>query len=199
MAVRKIRTSEDDFLRKKSRPVDKIDARTLSILGDLADTMYDDNGLGLAAVQVGILRRLIYIDVTPVLRDDIAELDRHLAEAAAAAADGKAPEELNEKLTAEKRELERMLAYGPLELVNPEIIAREGEESDVEGCLSVPGYQGNVRRPVFVKVKSLDAAGRENIYEATGVLKKAFCHEIDHLDGILYTDIADKVYRLDEE
>lgn len=147
MALRTIRLIGDDILKKKSHEVENIDDRIRMILNDMADTMYAANGLGLAAVQVGILRRLVVIDV----------------------------------------------GEGLIKLVNPVITYKEGEETDIEGCLSLPGYQGQVKRPALVRMNALNENGEKINIEATGLLKKAICHELDHLDGIVYTDIAESI------
>lgn len=148
MATRIIRVEGDEILKKKSRVVEVIDDRILSILDDMAETMYEANGLGLAAVQVGILRRLVVIDI----------------------------------------------GDGLIKLINPEIIAVEGEEVSREGCLSVPILNGMVKRPIKITVKALNENGEELLIEADDLYKKALCHEIDHLDGILFTDIAENLF-----
>ena len=153
MAIRQIRLYGDELLLKKSRHVDKIDDRILSILDDMAETMESVSGLGLAAVQVGVLRRLVVINV----------------------------------------------GEGLIRLINPVIINSEGEELCIEGCLSIPGYQGKVKRPEKVTVVYTDETGSEVTVEAQGVLRKALCHEIDHLDGILYSQIAETFYELTDE
>jgi len=142
MAKRNIRHLGDDVLRKKSRPVETIDERILQLLDDMAETMYAAEGVGLAAPQIGILKRLVVIDI----------------------------------------------GEGLIELINPEIVSFEGSEKDIEGCLSVPGKYGYVPRPEKVSVVALDRNGEKITFEATGMLKKAFCHEIDHLDGIVFVD-----------
>ena len=142
MAVMKILRLGDETLRKKSHPVTKIDRRTVGLLKDMAETMYAADGCGLAAPQVGILRRMVVIDV----------------------------------------------GDGLIELINPEIIESEGEEIGVEGCLSVPGRRGTVKRPTKVVVRALDKKGREIELTAEGFLARAGCHELDHLDGVLYVD-----------
>lgn len=143
MALRNITKYKiDDILRKKSRNVDKIDERTLQLLDDMAETMHKENGAGLAAPQVGILKRLIVVDI----------------------------------------------GDGLIKLINPEIVEQEGEEQGEEGCLSVPEIIGEVKRPYKVKVKGLNELGEEIEIKATGFLARAFCHEIDHLDGILFID-----------
>ncbi len=142
MALRKIRTEEDEVLRKKSKVVKTLDERTRVLIEDMLDTMYTANGVGLAAPQVGILKRIIVIDI----------------------------------------------GEGPITLINPEILEMEGKVIDVEGCLSVPGEQGNVVRPEYVKVRGLDKNWIPVEIEAHEFLARAFCHEIDHLEGILYTD-----------
>lgn len=144
MAIRQIRYYGDPLLRKVSREITEIDDRIKTLLEDMLDTMYEEEGVGLAAPQVGVLRRAIVIDI----------------------------------------------GDGPLKLINPEIIYEEGENIDVEGCLSVPNKAGKVKRPEKVKVKYLDVSGEENIIEGTGLLAKALCHEIDHLEGILF--VAEK-------
>ncbi|EHN14971.1 MULTISPECIES: peptide deformylase [Clostridium] len=142
MAIRNIRKYGDELLRKKSRKIEKIDDRILTLLEDMAETMYSAEGVGLAAPQVGILKRVVVIDV----------------------------------------------GEGLIKLINPEIIETEGSQKDVEGCLSVPGEQGEVERPYKVKVKALNEKGEEIILEGEELLARAFCHEIDHLDGVLFVD-----------
>lgn len=142
MAVRQIRYLEDPILRKKSREITDINDRIKTLLDDMVETMYKSEGVGLAAPQVGILRKAVVIDV----------------------------------------------GEGLLKLVNPEILEVEGENIDFEGCLSIPGSSGKVIRPERVKVKYLDIDGNEKIIEGAGLLARALCHEIDHLDGILFID-----------
>lgn len=142
MAIRNIRKYGDELLRKKSRKIEKIDDRILTLLEDMAETMYSAEGVGLAAPQVGILKRVVVIDV----------------------------------------------GEGLIKLINPEIIETEGSQKDVEGCLSVPGEQGEVERPYKVKVKALNEKGEEIVLEGEELLARALCHEIDHLDGVLFVD-----------
>ena len=144
MAILNIVTSEDEVLRKKCRPVDKITPRTLTLLDDMLDTMRAANGVGLAAPQVGILRRIVIVDI----------------------------------------------GEGLIEMINPEIIATEGEQEGEEGCLSVPDEVGIVKRPNIVTVQATDRNGEPFTIRGAGLLARAFCHEIDHLDGILYIDKA---------
>lgn len=153
MAKRIIRTDEDPILRKKSRKVDKIDDKILVLLDDMVETMYDANGVGLAAPQIGVLKRLVVIDI----------------------------------------------GEGPIKLINPEITFTAGEEEDLEGCLSVPGYNGLVKRPEKLICKYTDENNENIELEAEGFLARAICHELDHLDGILYTDKAETMYRIEEE
>lgn len=153
MAKRIIRTDEDPILRKKSRAVDKIDEKILVLLDDMLETMYDANGVGLAAPQIGILRRLVVIDI----------------------------------------------GEGPLKLINPEITFTDGEEEDLEGCLSVPGYNGLVKRPEKLVCKYTNENNENIELEAEGFLARAICHELDHLDGILYTDKAKTMYKIEDE
>lgn len=144
MGLREIRKLGDDILRKKSRTVDKIDDRIKTLLDDMVETMYHAQGVGLAAPQVGILKRVVVIDVGD----------------------------------------ER----GVLKLINPEIVESEGIQIDVEGCLSVPNMRGNVERPKQVVVRALNENGGQIKIEGTGLLAVALCHEIDHLNGILFVD-----------
>ena len=145
MAIRNIVKVGDDILRKKSRPVEKFDKRLWQLLDDMRETMYLNNGVGLAAVQVGILRRVIVVDCSQDRSD-----------------------------------------Y--LELVNPEIIDTEGEQREAEGCLSLPGESGITLRPAVVRVKAQDRNGNWCVYKGEGLKARCFCHEIDHLDGVLFTD-----------
>ncbi|HCQ88776.1 MAG TPA: peptide deformylase [Clostridium sp.] len=142
MAIRNIRTKEDEVLRKRSKVVTNIDDRLLTLINDMKETMYASNGVGLAAPQVGILKRVVVVDI----------------------------------------------GDGPIVLINPEIIEKRGEVTDIEGCLSVPGEQGEVKRPKYVKVKAMNEKGEEILLEGENFLARAFCHEIDHLDGILFID-----------
>ncbi len=142
MALRQIRTKGDEVLRKKAREVDQINDKILILLNDMKDTMYDANGVGLAAPQIGILKRIAVID---------------------------AGEEY-------------------IELINPVIVSTEGEQVEVEGCLSLPDIFGEVKRPAKVKVEALNRKGEKYIVEGEGLLARALCHEIDHLDGILFED-----------
>lgn len=145
MALRTIRVQGDSVLTKKSRTVDKMTPRIGGLITDMLDTMYDAMGVGLAAPQVGILKRIVVIDV----------------------------------------------GEGPIVLINPEILETSGEQTGDEGCLSVPGMAGQVTRPNYVKVKALDVNMDEQIYEGEGLLARAFCHEIDHLDGKMYTELVE--------
>ena len=145
MALRTIRVQGDSVLTKKSRTVDKMTPRIGELITDMLDTMYDAMGVGLAAPQVGILKRIVVIDV----------------------------------------------GEGPIVLINPEILETSGEQTGDEGCLSVPGMAGQVTRPNYVKVKALDVNMNEQIYEGEGLLARAFCHEIDHLDGKMYTELEE--------
>ena len=145
MALRTIRVEGDPVLTKISRPVDKMTPRIHDLITDMLDTMYEAMGVGLAAPQVGILKRIVVIDV----------------------------------------------GDGPIILINPEIIEKSGEQTGDEGCLSVPGMAGQVTRPDHVKVKALNEDMEEVVYEGEGLLARAFCHELDHLDGHMYTDLVE--------
>ena len=142
MAVIKIYREGEDVLRKKAHPVKLFDRRLTGLLKDMADTMYSADGCGLAAPQVGILRRAVVIDV----------------------------------------------GDGLVEMVNPEIISAEGAEVQPEGCLSIPGRRATVERPQKVRVKAFDRKGRPFEFEAEGLFARAVCHELDHLEGVLYVD-----------
>ena len=143
MALRNIVKLGDDVLRKKCRAVTMIDPKTHQLLDDMAQTMHAANGVGLAAPQVGLLKRIVVIDV----------------------------------------------GDGVIELINPEIIATSGEQTDDEGCLSVPDKFLPVSRPNVVKVRALDRYGKSFTMEGEGLLARAFCHEIDHLDGKMFLDV----------
>lgn len=141
MALRNIVKFGDPVLNKKSRTVEKFDDRLSQLIDDMLETMYNGNGVGLAAVQVGILKRVVVIDI----------------------------------------------GEGPMELVNPEITMEEGEQISQEGCLSLPGKWANTRRPKKVQIKAQDRNGKWQVFTGEDLKAKAFCHEIDHLDGILFT------------
>ena len=144
MAKRQIRLSTDEVLRKTCKPVKEITKNTLTLLDDMAETMYDANGVGLAAPQVGVLKRVVVIDI----------------------------------------------GDGLLELINPIMLEKKGSQIDYEGCLSVPGRSAKVDRPAYVKVEAFDREGNQFIVEGEGLMAVALCHELDHLDGVLYIDKA---------
>ena len=148
MATLKILKFGDPTLRKVSRPVEEITPRILTLLDDMTETMRAAGGCGLAAVQVGVLRRVVVIET---------------------------PDE------------------GLIELINPKIIAYSGEQEGDEGCLSIPGRWGITKRPMHVTVRALNRKGETVDITASGFLAKAFCHELDHLDGKLYVDCAIKM------
>jgi peptide deformylase len=148
MAKLKIVKIGDDTLRKSCRPVDKITPRVLTLLDDMVDTMRAADGVGLAAPQVGILKRIVVIETEP----------------------GKV-----------------------IELINPKIIAFSGEQTGEEGCLSVPGRSGIVTRPMHVTVRALNRHGETVDITGSELLARAFCHELDHLDGKLYIDRASEM------
>ena len=145
MALRTIRTEGDPVLSKVCRPVREITPRIRTLVDDMLETMYDAGGVGLAAPQVGILKRVVVIDVGEV----------------------------------------------PIVLINPEILEADGEQTGDEGCLSVPGMAGKVTRPMHVKVKAQDLDMNEQILEGEELLARAFCHELDHLEGKLYTSLVE--------
>ena len=152
MGVIKIVTESEheEFLRKKSREVTEITPRVITLLDDMIDTMRAANGCGLAAVQVGILRRIVVIETEE---------------------------------------------SGLIELINPKIIARSGEQVEYEGCLSIPGKSGVTHRPMHVTVRATDRYGKEFEMSGSELLARAFCHEIDHLDGVLYIDKATHIQK----
>ncbi len=143
MAIRNIREMGDEVLNKKCKEVTELTDRTRELIDDMFDTMYEAQGVGLAAPQVGILKRIVVIDVT---------------------------------------------GEDPILLINPVILETSGEQTGHEGCLSVPGKSGVVTRPNYVKVKAYDENMEPFIIEGTELLARAFCHEIDHLDGHLYVE-----------
>lgn len=152
MAIRQIVKEGDDVLTKKCREVVKFDDRLFTLLDDMKETLELAQGVGLAAPQVGILRRVVIIDV----------------------------------------------GEGPIELINPVIIDKSGVQEGLEGCLSCPGEWGITKRPMNVTVKAQDRHGKEFTMSGEGLLAKAFCHELDHLDGIIYKQIAIRMVRPDE-
>ena len=154
MALRTLRMEGDEILRKKSRNVKEINDRVLVLLDDMVETLQENNGIGLAAPQVGILKRIVIIQVS-----------------------------------------EEDALY---ELINPEVIESSGSQINTEGCLSVPGKSGHVERPSYIKVKALNRESEEVIIEGEGLLAIALCHEIDHLDGILYIDKLVEVEEVEE-
>ena len=146
MGIRKIMTVKEPCLHKVCRPVEKFDGKLHKLLDDMKETLLDANGVGLAAPQVGILRRVVIVDTG---------------------------EEI-------------------LELVNPELLETDGEQEGAEGCLSVPGKYGLVKRPMVAKVRAQDRDGNWFEVEGEELIARCFCHEIDHLDGIVYTEVMER-------
>ena len=140
MAIRKIRIDGDSILTKTSRPVTEFDDRPFQLLDDMKDTLYKAEGCGLAAVQVGVLRRVVVVDC----------------------------------------------GDGYIELINPEIVSSEGEQKESEACLSVPGLSGVTLRPAQVRVRAQNRDGNWCMYQGDGLKARCFCHELDHLDGVLF-------------
>lgn len=156
MAIRNIREDGDPILRKKARVVTEFNERLFELLDDMAETMYNAPGVGLAGPQVGVLKRVVVLDV----------------------------------------------GDGLIELINPEITFEEGEQTGEEGCLSLPGLCGPVTRPQTVKVKAQNRDGNWCLYKGEDLKARCFCHEIDHLDGILYKDKlveGESLRRVEEE
>lgn len=143
MALRNIRIDGDPLLRKRSREITEVNDKINSLIDDMIETMNDAQGIGLAAPQVGTLRRVIVIDI----------------------------------------------GEGPIAMINPVISNQEGEEIGVEGCLSIPEFRGTVKRPQKLKVEYLDREGKEQVLEAEDLLARVVCHEVDHLNGVLFKDI----------
>ncbi len=156
MALRNIRLEGDEILRKISKPVKKIDEKIITLLDDMAETMYAANGVGLAAPQIGVLKKVVVVDIS---------------------------EDKNEVI----------------ELINPEILEAEGSQINIEGCLSIPGKNGYVERPERMKLKTLDRRGNELELEVEGTLAIVFSHEIDHLNGVLYTDKVIEGYEEEDD
>ena len=146
MGIRKIMTVKEPCLHKVCRPVEKFDGKLHKLLDDMKETLLDANGVGLAAPQVGILRRVVVVDT----------------------------------------------GEGMLELVNPELLETSGEQEGAEGCLSVPGKYGLVKRPMVAKVRAQDRDGNWFEVEGEELIARCFCHEIDHLDGIVYTEVMER-------
>ncbi|MCI9074547.1 MAG: peptide deformylase [Dorea sp.] len=145
MALREIRLMGDEILTKPCKEVTKMTIRTKILINDMLDTMYESQGVGLAAPQVGILKRIVVIDI----------------------------------------------GDGPIVMVNPEILESSGEQTGNEGCLSLPGKAGTVTRPMYVKVKAFDQNMKPVILEGEELLARAMCHEIDHLEGRMYVELAE--------
>ncbi|RKJ40415.1 peptide deformylase [Acutalibacter sp. 1XD8-33] len=152
MAIRNIVLFGDDILKKECRPVEKFDRKLHQLLDDMQDTLYDANGAGLAAPQVGVLRQICIVDV----------------------------------------------GEGPIELINPEIIATEGNQIGPEGCLSLPNEWGEVSRPMKVTVRAQNRKGKWFEISGEELCARAFCHEIDHLHGIVFTEKANRMLTPEE-
>lgn len=153
MALRKILTDQEPILKKKCHPVTAFDQKLWDLIDDMHETLNHAHGAGLAAPQIGVLRRVVLV--------------------------------LNEE-----EEL--------IELVNPELIAEDGVQEGMEGCLSLPGYWGEVTRPNWVKVKAQDRNGNWFEVEGSELTARCFCHELDHLDGRLYSQLCDRLYSTEE-
>ena len=145
MAIRNIRISTDEVLRKTCKPIKEITPNLLTLLDDMADTMYEANGVGLAGPQVGVLKRIVVIDI----------------------------------------------GEGPVVMINPVILEKSGEQTGDEGCLSLPGKAGTVTRPNYVKARAFDENMEEYEIEGTELMARAICHELDHLDGHMYTELVE--------
>ncbi|MHB8156756.1 MAG: peptide deformylase [Desulfocucumaceae bacterium] len=150
MAVYRIVEEGDDVLREKARPVPDVNSNIIKLLNNMRDTMYANKGVGLAAPQIGVSKRVVVVDV----------------------------------------------GEGPVEMVNPVITEASGEVIDTEGCLSLPEFMGDVKRAAFIRVTGLNREGKETEIAAEGFLARAFQHEIDHLEGILFIDIAKNIRRV---
>lgn len=159
MAIRNILTKEEETLYKKCRPVTKFDGRLHQLLDDMADTLIESGGVGLAAPQVGVLRRVVLVLETNVGEEE----DEYI-----------------------------------IELINPEIIESSGEEAAAEGCLSVPGEYGIVPRPTYAKVRAQDRFGEWFEVEGHGLTARCFCHELDHLEGVLFLSKCTRMLEEDE-
>ena len=155
MGRRKILTDQDPALHKVCKPVTSFDSKLYKLLDDMTDTLIESGGVGLAAPQVGILRRVVLVDVGEEEPDII-------------------------------------------ELINPEMVETDGEQYGPEGCLSVPGKYGLVRRPMYAKVRAQDRNGDWYEYEGEELIARCFCHELDHLDGIVYTEVMERFLTEDE-
>ena len=153
MALRKILTQGDPTLNKKSRPVERFDERLHILLDDMKETLAAANGAGLAAPQVGILRRVVVV----------VDADDHM-----------------------------------VELVNPELVYTEGEQTGLEGCLSVPGRYGLVTRPYKARIRAQDRNGQSFELDGEEIVARCFCHELEHLDGHLFVEHTDRLYTVDE-
>ncbi len=145
MAIRMIRTAGEEILRKRCKEVKEITPKIIELLDDMRDTLYEANGVGLAAPQVGMLKRIVIIDI----------------------------------------------GEGLYELINPIILEKSGEQTGNEGCLSLPGKMGIVTRPNYVKAEATNRNGERYIIEGEELMARAICHELDHLDGILYSDFVE--------
>lgn len=156
MAIRKIAVTGDEILRKTSKPVKKINDRVKQLCGDMAETMIAADGVGLAAPQVSVLKRIF------VARPELEDQDKVYV------------------------------------MINPEMVSKEGEQDSTEGCLSVPGYMGFVKRPETIKIRATDINGEEKEYEFSDFAAVVMCHEYEHLDGILYTDKTEKLLTNEE-
>jgi len=175
MALRRILTYPDPFLRKKCAPVEEIDGEVLELLDDMAETMYGARGVGLAASQIGVDKRVVVIDISP--RNTGADEEG---------------EEGEEEVVEAESEYE---GPGLIELINPEIISSEGEVIAEEACLSIPGFTSDVKRKQRVVIEARNREGQLVEIEASELLARVFQHEIDHINGILFIDRLSRLKR----
>jgi len=198
MALRKIVTEGDPVLRKRAREVEKISSKERMIFDDMVETMRASNGCGLAAPQVGLLKRMIVVEVP----DPETELEAVGEEALSEQGfheEGltKDKDYSEEDLLCEKTEAERPLIL--YQLANLEVVSMSGSQVGEEGCLSVPGFVGNVERPESIHLKALDYNGDPVEIHGNGFFAVALCHEIDHLNGVLFTDKAIDIEELEDK
>ena len=212
MALREIRKIGDEILLKRSKEVKKLTPRIVELIEDMFDTMHEAGGIGIAAPQVGVLKRIAIIDAIPeateedlseeATEEDISEEEKDVK----GDGEGDISDDVNaggcgdckDVLDTDDAEDENL--GEPLVLINPVIIKSEGDHADEEGCLSVPGKRGKVTRPNKITVKAFDENMEEYELECEGLLARAICHEIDHLNGVLYVDLVeDGLHDIEED
>ncbi|MDX9888000.1 MAG: peptide deformylase [Anaerovoracaceae bacterium] len=198
MALRKIVTEGDPVLRKRAREVEKVHNKERMIFDDMVETMRASNGCGLAGPQVGLLKRMIVVEV-PDPESEPKEGEEDLLSEGGFHEEGQGQNNDSQEKALDGGEPEKERKLVLYQLANPQVLSMSGSQVGEEGCLSVPGFIGQVERPLKIHIKALDYNGDPVEIQANGFLAVALCHEMDHLEGVLFTDKATDVEKLEDQ